>query len=159
MKLRKYRFCSDMSLIKNKHRYKVLMVAFALLYCASLSGESLSPSSGSELILEEQQWTCLQTGRVTLHVLWVVLQTGDELFHCFALKADLVDSCKQRKPAGENRYSVCIQINTHKLYIQYWSVLIRSICQMQWHRSRWINQNIFMVKTNYGRRTHFCVIE
>lgn len=38
---------------------------------------------------------------VPLHVLWMVLQTGDELFYLFALKADLVDSRKQRKPAEE----------------------------------------------------------
>lgn len=40
------------------------------------------------------------------HVFWVVLQTCDELFHLFALKADLVDCRKQWKPGGENnRYS------------------------------------------------------
>lgn len=33
------------------------------------------------------------------HVLWVVVQTGDELFHCFALKADLIDCREQGKPA------------------------------------------------------------
>lgn len=34
------------------------------------------------------------------HVLRVVLQTGDELSHLFALEADLVDGREQREPAG-----------------------------------------------------------
>lgn len=38
---------------------------------------------------------------VPSHVLWVVLQTGDELFHFFALEADLIDGREQRKPAEE----------------------------------------------------------
>ncbi len=34
-------------------------------------------------------------------VLGVVLQTGDELSHVFALEADLVDCSKHRKPVEE----------------------------------------------------------
>lgn len=43
-------------------------------------------------------------GRVPSHVLWVVLQTGDELSHISALEADLIDCRKQRKPAEESRH-------------------------------------------------------
>lgn len=42
--------------------------------------------------------------QVALHVLWVVLQTGDELFHLLAFVADLVDRCKQREPEEEKFY-------------------------------------------------------
>lgn len=60
-------------------------------------------------------------GLVPSYVLWVVLQTGDELFHFFALKADLVDCRKQRKPAEENRHphsvseDVCYQDTASEL--------------------------------------------
>lgn len=39
---------------------------------------------------------------VPSHVLWVVLQAGDELLHFFALKADLVDGRKQREPVDRS---------------------------------------------------------
>lgn len=37
-------------------------------------------------------------GAVPSHVLWVVLQTGDEVLHISAVEADLADRREQRKP-------------------------------------------------------------
>lgn len=59
-----------------------------------LSDESLPPSSGGEVLLLAPS-----------HVLWVVLQTGDELFHLFAFKADLVDCREQREPAEDIQFA------------------------------------------------------
>lgn len=53
-----------------------------------------------------------------LNVLWVVLQTRDEVLDRFALVADLVDGCEQRKPdrsmGEENRFGKFTQ--THFVY-------------------------------------------
>lgn len=78
------------------HKVQSALVDSALEFCAFPSDESSSPSSGSDLEKEQQQWARLHV-HVILYVLRVVLQTGDELFHRFALKADLVYGCKQRK--------------------------------------------------------------
>lgn len=42
------------------------------------------------------------------NVLWVVLETSDELFHFLSFKADLIDSCEQRKPADESRQTLIL---------------------------------------------------
>lgn len=55
-----------------------------------LSGDSLPPSTGSAVLLKARRRS---------HVLWVVVQTGDELFHRFALEADLIDRGEQGEPA------------------------------------------------------------